>query len=333
MANSALFESRCGSPAGARAGIPADAHEASCRPAEARELTFQGFVDGIWRPHLNRRGVKPSTLKSYESGLKNHIQPKLGDLLLIQITPMHIEELLNAPDISRLAAKTKRNLVVLLGSIFELAVEDDLIRRSPVRSKHKPPLVRWEKPVWTAEQIRNIITAIPPPYEALFFTVALTGVRLGELLALQRKHVDLTAATLRVEQSLWNGQLVSPQTPRSVRTIPLGSILKAVLQRHLQRSPHRRPEDFLFSRVDGSPLRPDVLRKDVLYPVLDRLQIPRISRNTGFHCLGEYVCWALEHCHYRRAAMAVERTIYPGIERSRHTCLICNSFYRLSSFK
>jgi hypothetical protein len=84
------FSNRAAARRPARAGIPADAHEASCRPAEARELTFQGFIDGIWRPHLNRRGVKPSTLKSYESGLKNHIQPKLGDLLLIPMVSLDI---------------------------------------------------------------------------------------------------------------------------------------------------------------------------------------------------------------------------------------------------
>jgi len=42
-------------------------------------------------------------------------------------------------------------------------------------------------------------------------------------------------------------------------------------------------ESFVFCKADGSPLNPDVLRRDVLYPALDRLGIPRSSRTAGFH--------------------------------------------------
>ena len=39
----------------------------------------------------------------------------------------------------------------------------------------------------------------------------------------------------------------------------------------------------MFCKFDGSPLNPDVLRRDVLYPVLNRLRIPRIKGASGFH--------------------------------------------------
>jgi integrase len=44
------------------------------------------------------------------------------------------------------------------------------------------------------------------------------------------------------------------------------------------------PEDFVFCKQDGTPLNPDVLRKDVLYSTLDRLNIPRPKGAAGFHC-------------------------------------------------
>ncbi|MFL6438173.1 MAG: tyrosine recombinase XerC [Terriglobales bacterium] len=84
--------------------------------------------------------------------------------------------------------------------------------------------------------------------------------------------------------TLWDGQMVSPKTRGSVRTIVLGEILAHALESHLQ---PRTPGDgnrFVFGKADGTPLNPDVLRKDVLYPVLDRLQIPRTTRSSGFHC-------------------------------------------------
>ena len=44
-----------------------------------------------------------------------------------------------------------------------------------------------------------------------------------------------------------------------------------------------RDSEFVFCKRDGTPLHPDVLRKDVLYPTLDRLHIPRPKGAAGFH--------------------------------------------------
>jgi len=113
--------------------------------------------------------------------------------------------------------------------------------------------------------------------------VALTGLRLGELLALQWKNVDLKAKTLRVVHSLWRNQLVSPKTAASARPIALGDFLAAVLDSHRNGSVFCNPEDFVFCKQDGRSLNPDVLRKDVQYPTLDRLNIPRPKGAAGFH--------------------------------------------------
>jgi integrase len=64
--------------------------------------------------------------------------------------------------------------------------------------------------------------------------------------------------------------------------IEMGNEMRALVS-HKQSSNHNGPEDFVFCKEDGSPLNPDVLRRDVLYPVLDRLGILRTSRAAGFH--------------------------------------------------
>ena len=107
--------------------------------------------------------------------------------------------------------------------------------------------------------------------------MALTGLRLGELLALQWKCVDLQSKTLRVAHSLWKGKLVSPKTAASARQIAVGEVLATALASHRACSPYTEPEDFVFCRPDGAPFNPDVVRKDVLYPALDRLNIPRLT--------------------------------------------------------
>jgi integrase len=69
----------------------------------------------------------------------------------------------------------------------------------------------------------------------------------------------------------------------SVRTIYFGEGLAQALAEHRQKATHKRPEDFVFCKSDGAPLHPDVLRKDVLYPTLDRLGISRSKGASGFH--------------------------------------------------
>jgi len=100
---------------------------------------------------------------------------------------------------------------------------------------------------------------------------------------LQWKHIDLAACKLRIEQSLWNGQLVSPKTRGSIRTIYFGTALKEELAAQFERGEHKAPEDFVFCGKDGSPFDPDVLRKHVLYPILDRRGISRSKHASGFH--------------------------------------------------
>jgi hypothetical protein len=54
-----------------------------------------------------------------------------------------------------------------------------------------------------------------------------------------------------------------------------GNVL--ALKRHRVAAEWKKPNEFVFCKKDGFPFDPNVLRKDVLYPILDRLGIPRPS--------------------------------------------------------
>jgi integrase len=246
-------------------------------------------------PSLDRKCLKLSTRQTYDSALECHIMPALGDYRLTDVAPLHVERFAQAKSKSGLSGKTVRNLLLVLQGIFSLAVDNDMVVKSPVRRSHKPVYRRMEKPVWSAEVVRAIIQAAPRDYRAFFCCAGLTGPRLGELLGLQWKHINLTSRKLRIEQSLWHGKIVSPKTMGSIRTIYFGDVLAGALTEHLQSASHGKPEDFVFCKKDGSPLHPDVLRKDVLYPVLDRLGISRSSGASGFHTFRHSAASILNH--------------------------------------
>jgi integrase len=251
---------------------------------EAAEMTFQEFAEAFWMPYLDRKGVKPSTRRSYECALKGHILPFFGSLKLREIVPIHIEDFLHSLTANhKLSPKSTLNLFRQVQGIFSLALDNDLIHRSPVREKHKPVAPRSKKPIWTREQVRAIVNEVPAQFRPLFVTLILTGLRAGELLGLQWRHVDFERGELRIEQSLWNRQIVTPKTEKSVDSIPMSPMLRQALEEQHRTTAHRSVSDFVFGTPDGSSLCPDVLRRDVLYPALDRLRIPRAKGASGFH--------------------------------------------------
>jgi integrase len=265
----------------ARSVLEERLREASVEVVSAKDLTSQAFVDQFWMSYLDRIAAKPSTRKSYGSILK-HFLPSLGQLQLAQVTPLHIEQAVQARN-KKVGAKTLLNELGLLQSIFSLAVENDLDDRSPVRSKHNPKVTHTEKSIWTPEEIRNILAGLPEQHRAVFTCGALTGLRVGELLALTWANVSFDDRTIKVQNSLWNGLIVRPKTESSVRILYVGPLLMNVLREHRGRSVHHGPTDLVFCKPDGQAWNSDVLRKDVLYRVLDRLHIPRPARNSGFH--------------------------------------------------
>jgi integrase len=72
--------------------------------------------------------------------------------------------------------------------MFEVAAEHDLIDHNPVRKKlHRPRHTHKKMPIWSAENVQKILLDVPVRWRAVFWCFTLTGVRVGELLALQWK--------------------------------------------------------------------------------------------------------------------------------------------------
>src|SRR5262249_26877450 len=205
----------------ARAVLDERIREVSTQKPEGSDLSLRAFVDAWWKPYLQRKGVKLSTKSNYDSVLQLHVLPAFGDMRMEEIVPLHVERFVQTKLTSGLSAKTVRNLLLVLQAILSLAVDNDLIARSPIRKRHKPTVDRHEKPIWSPAQLLNILSAAPMELRAFFDCVALTGTRLGEALALKWKHIDLEQRILRIEHSLWRGKLVSPKTVASTRSIPL----------------------------------------------------------------------------------------------------------------
>jgi len=161
-----------------------------------------------------------------------------------------------------------------------------LIERSPVRSKlHKPECSREEKPALTSLQVRLLLDQVEPEHKLFLLLIVVTGLRLSEALALRWQDLDESTGTLSITHRMWRGRLGPPETRKSRARIRLAYELVEALVHLREVSGFNAPEDFVFCKADGLPLDPDFLRKEVLYPAMDRVGIKRGLRTYGFHIL------------------------------------------------
>jgi integrase len=105
----------------------------------------------------------------------------------------------------------------------------------------------------------------------MFLTAASTGVRLGELLALQWGDLDEASHRLLVRRSVYKGSFYLPKSKRSRRAVDLGDQLLAVLgrlRRDRSGDTAPAPDALLFPAEEGQPHDADAVRKRVWLPAL-----------------------------------------------------------------
>src|SRR5581483_2450177 len=117
-----------------------------------------------------------------------------------------------------------------------------------------------------------------------------TGMRQGEILGLRWQDIDFTGNLIYKRNALYRGELQTglkntkkkDRTPRQHR-VGMSAFLKQVLQQHLELTLYKEPEHYVFCRADGAPQDPDHIRNCVLYPAMDRAEIPRQKWGSGLH--------------------------------------------------
>src|SRR3972149_3789037 len=138
------------------------------------------------------------------------------------------------------------NVYSLLRHMFEVATEYDLIPSNPVRKKlHRPRYKAKEKPVLTPNQVGAILVKVPAEWYAFALAMALTSVRIGELIAIQWKDIDWTNARLELSKNVWRGRVQESTKTGAVVVRHLPEALLAALNMHRQKSKFVRPEDYL----------------------------------------------------------------------------------------
>jgi integrase len=105
-----------------------------------------------------------------------------------------------------------------------------------------------------------------------------TGMRNGELLALQWKDTDLDARMLRVRRTVFNGVVSPPKTVAGNRTIRLTGLAIAALREQRLATAKQRLSEWVFPSRARTPLSVHNVHNRSWKPLLERAGLPATTR-------------------------------------------------------
>lgn len=217
-------------------------------------LTVGQWLD-IWqRDYLG--GLKPCTVQTYETAIRNHIRPALGAFRLTALHPHTIQGFINGLE---LAPSSVRLVYQVLHTALEKAVRLDYIPKNPACGCELPRKDQEEIHPLDDQQLGALLEAAKGHTLKQLITVALfTGMRQSELLGLTWDAVDLDNGVISVNKQLArrehrerSGLFASPKSgkPRTITAAPL--VMRALQAQRVRQAEQQLKVGPLWSNPHG----------------------------------------------------------------------------------
>ncbi|WP_029186906.1 tyrosine-type recombinase/integrase [Streptococcus suis] len=189
------------------------------RVVELKEKRFDFLVTtdmlfDILEEEDRQNNRKISYITTQRNNYERHIKPYFINTNLNKLSYEHIfefrEHLKIKPkkqnDSSTLSHNTVNKIMILLKKIFDTGVRKSLIDKNPVENLRKLPISKPTINFWGIEEFnefRKLIKSDEISYD-LFFTIAFfTGMRMGEILALNWDDINLITNTIHITKTAY----------------------------------------------------------------------------------------------------------------------------------
>lgn len=204
----------------------------------AQYLKFRDFLTKVFMPECVEPFLRPATQRSYETQIRCHIIPALGDLPIGHITLRRVQQFVL--DMSQTCAHSTVEMTVrIIGKALRFAQENcNLDVKIVTNGVRIPPAkeAKREQEIFSPEEVREMLAHFGPGH-SFHVPIAIayhTGLRQGECFALKWEDVNLDRLTISVHATMYdNGGMgeyqPAPKTASSVRTISISPQLAEIL--------------------------------------------------------------------------------------------------------
>ena len=211
------------------------------------DMRFGDWLEYWYETHSKPK-IRATTQLGYESRIRLHIAPEIGNIPLNKLTQNDLQQFY-----ARLKKNGRKTLTERFGeglsdrmvrmchatcrTALEKAVQEGLIRTNPAIGCKLPPKKAREMQVLDRDELqRFLIQAKAEGYYELFLLDLSTGLRRGELMALQWDDLNFETGVLNVNKQVYqvNGELQfsEPKTKNSIRKIVLPPAVVEVLREY-----------------------------------------------------------------------------------------------------
>jgi integrase len=238
--------------------------------------------------------------------------PVFGKKNVTEINRLMVKKFLMQKAESGLASSTVSNMKSAISGVFNLAVDDEVIAANPAHRLGKifrVKSVQEDVDPLTREELSSLLQAFQnhyPRHYPLALTLARTGLRLGEAIALQWGDIDFKGRFIVVQRNFSRGKAETPKSGKS-RRVDMSKQLTETLvalrrQRKLQtlKQGWQKVPDWVFINNQGEPLDVNNWRKRVFYRALEKAGLRRIRIHDLRHTYASLLIQAGESLPYVR---------------------------------
>ena len=186
------------------------------------------------KPH-----IRPSTMNYYHRNIEQHIIPAIGDIPLNKLTTRDLQKLYNdlqsngrlrkvqKKEKPGLSNSTVRGIHMMLHNALDRAVKEKLILTNPTENCIIPKIEKQEMKILHPDHISAYLNAAERRNALpMFYLELVSGLRKGELVALQWSDLDEANGTISVsKQASWDAEhkliLSRPKTGNSIREVSI----------------------------------------------------------------------------------------------------------------
>ena len=246
---------------------------------------------GRWMEVYKNKSVRPNTKREYTHIYQKNISPYLGDRNINTLIKSDIQLLIDTASDNGYAYERQNKIKVILRDMLQRAVEDRLVINNPVSGiklradkEIKAQALSAEEQNVFFDYCRNTF------YENLFNVAVNTGLRPGELFALQISDIDLEKRYIEVNKTLVYQKYLTdskkefhiepPKTKQSYRKVPINSICMSYIERQFELKKiisSKRPKqqnNYLFVTKFNTPLNSQIY-SDAIRAVVKQINIVR----------------------------------------------------------